>query len=206
MLTPARWHCRGWNQCCGWPQRPRTGPCTTSAARSHPHSDSLSTPSASGHPGARARSERSWEWTRTARTKPDCCFRKSNSRTNTMNSPRLNQLQVWARGRSLAKPADRLLLMSYAVVSLLMPAPASAQSIFGGRLCSGFQAVVNNELISVVVLVACVGAILLWLLDDGQSKVKVFALRLAGGIASIFGIATVVALISGRNLMCTIGA
>lgn len=123
-----------------------------------------------------------------------------------MNSPHLNQLQVWARGRSLAKPADRLLLMSYAVVSLLMPAPASAQSIFGGRLCSGFQAVVNNELISVVVLVACVGAILLWLLDDGQSKVKVFALRLAGGIASIFGIATVVALISGRNLMCTIGA
>ncbi len=122
-----------------------------------------------------------------------------------MNSPRLNHLHEWIRGRNLARPTDRMLVMSYATLSLLLPTPASAQSIFGGRLCSGFQAVVNNELISVVVLVACVGAILMWLLDDGQSKVKVFALRLAGGIASVFGIATVVALVSGRNLMCTIG-
>lgn len=124
-----------------------------------------------------------------------------------MNSPRLNQLRQWFRGRALTKPADKVLLAGYAASALLAPTPAFAQSsIFGGRLCTAFQAVVNNELISVVVLVACVGAILMWLLDDGQSKVKVFALRLAGGIASIFGIATIVALVSGRNLMCTIGA
>lgn len=122
-----------------------------------------------------------------------------------MISHQLHQLQQWIRGRSLATRTDRLLLVAYATLALLAPTPAFAQSIFGGRLCSGFQAVVNNELISVVVLVACVGAILRWLLDDGQSKVKVFALRLAGGIASIFGIATVVALVSGRNLMCSIG-
>ncbi|AZS81979.1 hypothetical protein IPU70_28250 [Achromobacter sp. SD115] len=122
-----------------------------------------------------------------------------------MISHQLHQLQQWIRGRSLATRTDRLLLVAYATLALLAPTPAFAQSIFGGRLCSGFQAVVNNELISVVVLVACVGAILMWLLDDGQSKVKVFALRLAGGIASIFGIATVVALVSGRNLMCSIG-
>lgn len=122
-----------------------------------------------------------------------------------MISHQLHQLQQWIRGRSLATRMDRLLLVAYATLALLAPTPAFAQSIFGGRLCSGFQAVVNNELISVVVLVACVGAILMWLLDDGQSKVKVFALRLAGGIASIFGIATAVALVSGRNLMCSIG-
>ncbi len=122
-----------------------------------------------------------------------------------MISRQLHQLRQWTRGRSIATPTDRLLLVAYATLALLAPTPASAQSIFGGRLCSGFQAVVNNELISVVVLVACVGAILMWLLDDGQSKVKVFALRLAGGIASIFGIATAVALVSGRNLMCSIG-
>ncbi len=122
-----------------------------------------------------------------------------------MISHQLHQLQQWIRGRSLATRTDRLLLVAYATLALLAPTPAFAQSIFGGRLCSGFQAVVNNELISVVVLVACVGAILMWLLDDGQSKVKVFALRLAGGIASIFGIATAVALVSGRNLMCSIG-
>ena len=122
-----------------------------------------------------------------------------------MISHQLHQLQQWIRGHSLATRTDRLLLVAYATLALLAPTPAFAQSIFGGRLCSGFQAVVNNELISVVVLVACVGAILMWLLDDGQSKVKVFALRLAGGIASIFGIATVVALVSGRNLMCSIG-
>lgn len=122
-----------------------------------------------------------------------------------MISHQLHQLQQWIRGRSLATRTDRLLLVAYPTLALLAPTPAFAQSIFGGRLCSGFQAVVNNELISVVVLVACVGAILMWLLDDGQSKVKVFALRLAGGIASIFGIATVVALVSGRNLMCSIG-
>lgn len=122
-----------------------------------------------------------------------------------MISHQLHQLQQWIRGRSLATRTDRLLLVAYATLALLAPTPAFAQSIFGGRLCSGFQAVVNNELISVVVLVACVGAILMWLLDDGQSKVKVFALRLAGGTASIFGIATVVALVSGRNLMCSIG-
>lgn len=91
----------------------------------------------------------------------------------------------------------------FLALSLLVP--AFSQGIYGGRLCSGFQMVFDSELISLIVLVACGGAILAWMLEDGASKIKLQLLRIGAGLGALFGIPTLLSMIAGRNLVCQFG-
>lgn len=90
-------------------------------------------------------------------------------------------------------------------LALSLLAPAFAQGIYGGRLCLAFQMVFDNELISLIVLVASGGAILAWMLDDGASKIKLQMLRIGAGLGALFGITTLLSMIAGRNLVCQFG-
>ncbi|WP_454688257.1 hypothetical protein [Achromobacter aloeverae] len=134
---------------------------------------------------------------------------RSNSAATIPNPrPTRRGLRLWSMRRANPAHATKLLKDAfYALMTIMTFTPAWAAGIWGGRLCSAFQYVVNSELISVVALIACSGVIILWLLDDGKgSKIKTDALRIAAGLSGLFGIATVIALVSGQNVACSIGA
>lgn len=107
--------------------------------------------------------------------------------------------QLTARARRVINIATS----SFLALSLF--GPSFAQGIYGGRLCQAFQMVFDSEMISLIVLVAAGGAILMWMLDDGGSKVKLQLLRIGAGLGALFGIPTLLSMIAGRNMVCQFG-
>lgn len=74
--------------------------------------------------------------------------------------------------------------------------------IFGGALCSAYDNILDSETLTVISLVAMVGGVVLWILDDGQNKIKLWAMRVIAGVLVLFNLPVIFATLTGHGSIC----
>lgn len=79
----------------------------------------------------------------------------------------------------------------------------AASGIWSGYLCTAYENVFSSELKTVISLVAGAAVVGAWALDDGQSKIKLNALRVAAAAIVLFNLTGVVASVSSSSLSCS---
>ncbi|KAF3458126.1 hypothetical protein GO287_03667 [Ralstonia solanacearum] len=75
--------------------------------------------------------------------------------------------------------------------------------IWNGGLCSIYQQVMDNELIMIVSLAAFGGAFIVWLLDDGHSKIKQNVLRGFVGTLALINMPILWSQLFNKGVACT---
>lgn len=75
--------------------------------------------------------------------------------------------------------------------------------IWNGGLCNIYQQVLDNELIMIVSLAAFAGAFILWLLDDGHSKIKQNILRGFVGTMALINMPVLWSQLFNKGVACT---
>lgn len=74
--------------------------------------------------------------------------------------------------------------------------------IWGGGLCRFYKQVVDDELIAFVSIGSCALAIILWMLDDKSSAIKLWILRIVAATLMIFNLPIFWTTIFGRSPVC----
>jgi hypothetical protein len=92
---------------------------------------------------------------------------------------------------------------SFLIVGAVEGGNAWASSIWGGYLCTAFTSVFSSELKTVISLVCTAGAVGLWMLDDGQSKIKLMILRIVAGTLVLFNLISIWATVTGQSSSCS---
>ncbi|MCW3677846.1 hypothetical protein [Burkholderia cenocepacia] len=106
--------------------------------------------------------------------------------------------------RAAQSALSRKATTAYLVGITLLTAPLYAHAgIWSGGLCRAYQNIVDDELKSIVSLVALAAAIIIWLMDDGKSNIKIWVLRGIAGTLTLFNLPIIWALVMNRSLTCT---
>ncbi|WP_321943723.1 hypothetical protein [Paraburkholderia tropica] len=92
---------------------------------------------------------------------------------------------------------------SFAIFGVIEAGNACASSIWGGYLCTAFTSVFSSELKSVISLMCTAGAVGLWMLDDGQSKIKLMILRIVAGTLVLFNLISIWATVTSQSSSCS---
>jgi small basic protein len=92
-------------------------------------------------------------------------------------------------------------LTSLAIYLALSPIASSA-GIFGGDLCTAYNSIFDSELKTAASLFACAVAIILWFVDDGASKVKLWLLRIITGTLVLFNLPVIWGTVISRASVC----
>ncbi|WP_429500810.1 hypothetical protein ACQUFY_27050 (plasmid) [Robbsia andropogonis] len=79
----------------------------------------------------------------------------------------------------------------------------ASSGIWSGYLCTAYSNVFSSELKTVISLVAGAGVVGAWALDDGQSKIKLNALRVGAAAIVLFNLTGVVASVSSASMSCS---
>lgn len=75
--------------------------------------------------------------------------------------------------------------------------------IWGGGLCRFYKQVIDDELITFVSIGSCALAIILWMLDDRSSSIKLWMLRIVAATLIIFNLPIFWTTIFGRSPVCS---
>ena len=89
-----------------------------------------------------------------------------------------------------------------ALTYLLLNTTSAHAGIFGGALCSAYSNILDSETETVISLVSMAGAIIVWMLDDGQNKIKLWVLRVVTGVLVLFNLPVIFGTLSGHGSVC----
>jgi len=75
--------------------------------------------------------------------------------------------------------------------------------IFNGQLCAAYSNIMGSELETTVSLVAAAGGLVLWMLDDGSNKIKLWGLRVVAGGLTLFNLPVIYGTLTGTGSVCS---
>jgi hypothetical protein len=94
-------------------------------------------------------------------------------------------------------------LKAYLVVLIMsLPVVSQAANVLSTPLCKAYKAVFDNDLFAVLGFFAMVCCLIMWMLDDGNSKTKTTALRIACVLLILLNIEQIFTLVFSRGLVC----
>lgn len=115
----------------------------------------------------------------------------------------LSDSRVWRSGLLMRLLAfnDRVRLIVVPILVGLTPFAAHA-GIFEGGLCRAYQQIFDNELIEIIWIVASIGAIAAWLLDDHKSSIKTKVIQVILGVVVLLNLPVIYGLIFNKGSTC----
>lgn len=88
------------------------------------------------------------------------------------------------------------------LVYLALSTTSAHAGIFGGALCSAYSNILDSETETVISLIAMAGAVIVWMLDDGQNKIKLWILRVVAGALVLFNLPVIFGTLTGHGSVC----
>ena len=93
------------------------------------------------------------------------------------------------------------LFATLTIYVLFSPVTSSA-GIFGGALCTAYNSIFDSELKTAISLGAMAIAILVWILDDSSSKIKLWILRIVCGTLVLFNLPVIWGTVISQASIC----
>lgn len=123
--------------------------------------------------------------------------------SNTIN---LSQIKRYVRDLVAAFKATccnrkGALFTTLAIYALFNPLTSSA-GIFGGQLCTAYNSIFDSELKTAVSLLAGAIAVLVWILDDSSSKIKLWLIRIVCGTLVLFNLPVIWGTVVSQASIC----